>query len=155
MLTEKSKLIANNREISNVMNNYFAEITKRLNVKVKVICHSHPLENIIDAFNSHENIDQIKLQTSTAMKFSIFAMQTKKEVNERILNLPSKKATRISDIHAKVLKANNDIYLKDLTALKMMEIWKKHLDKKDRVGVILMDLFKALDTVNHICSWLG
>ena len=81
-------------------------------------------------------------------------MQTKKEVNERILNLPSKKATRISDIHAKVLKANN-IYLKDLTALKMMEIWKKHLDKKDRVGVILMDLFKALDTVNHICSWLG
>ena len=89
------------------------------------------------------------------MKFSIFAMQTKKEVNERILNLPSKKATRISDIHAKVQKANNDIYLKDLTALKMMEIWKKHLDKKDRVGVILMDLFKALDTVNHICSWLG
>ena len=61
MLTEKSKLIANNREISNVMNNYFAEITKHLNVKVKVICHSHPLENIIDAFKSHENIDQIKL----------------------------------------------------------------------------------------------
>ena len=83
------------------------------------------------------------------MKFSIFVMQTKEEVKERILNLPSKKATRTSDIHAKVLKANIDIYLKDLSALKMMEIWKKHLDKGHRVGVILMDLLKGFDTVNH------
>ena len=76
-------------------------------------------------------------------------MSTKKEVKERISNLSSKKATRRSDINAKVVKGNIDIYLKDLTALKMTEIWKKHLNKRDRVDVILMDLFKAFDTVNH------
>ena len=29
-----------------------------------------------------------------------------------------------------------------------MEIWKKDLDKGDRIDVILMDLFKTFDTIN-------
>ena len=33
--------------------------------------------------------------------------------------------------------------------LKMIETWKKHLDKGEKIGVILMDLSKALDTINH------
>lgn len=34
-----------------------------------------------------------------------------------LLNLSSKKTTNVSDILVKILKANIDIYLKDLTAL--------------------------------------
>ena len=37
---------------------------------------------------------------------------------EGFVNLSSKKATRISDIPAKILKINNDLYLKDVTSLK-------------------------------------
>ena len=33
--------------------------------------------------------------------------------------------------------------------LKMKETWKKHLDKGEKIGVILMDLSKAFDTINH------
>ena len=33
--------------------------------------------------------------------------------------------------------------------LKMIETWKKHLDKGEKIGVILMDLTKAFDTINH------
>ena len=32
--------------------------------------------------------------------------------------------------------------------LKMIENWKKQLDNGEKVGVILMDLSKALDTIN-------
>ena len=33
--------------------------------------------------------------------------------------------------------------------LKMIETWKKHLDKGEKIGVILMDLSRAFDTINH------
>ena len=33
--------------------------------------------------------------------------------------------------------------------LKMIETWKKHLDKGQKIGVILMGLSKAFDTINH------
>ena len=33
--------------------------------------------------------------------------------------------------------------------LKMSEVWKKYLDKRDLVGVILKDLSKTFDTINH------
>ena len=31
----------------------------------------------------------------------------------------------------------------------MIETWKKHSDKREKIGVILMDLSKAFDTINH------
>ena len=31
----------------------------------------------------------------------------------------------------------------------MIETWKKHLHKREKIGVILMDLSKASDTINH------
>ena len=39
--------------------------------------------------------------------------------------------------------------LQKIIFLKMIEIWKKHLDKEEKIGVILMDLPKAFDTINH------
>ena len=33
--------------------------------------------------------------------------------------------------------------------LKMIETWKKHLEKREKIGVIMMDLSKAFDTINH------
>ena len=33
--------------------------------------------------------------------------------------------------------------------LKMIEIWKQHLDKSNLVDVLLMDLPKAFDTINY------
>ena len=33
--------------------------------------------------------------------------------------------------------------------LKMIETWKKHFDKQEKIGVILIALTKAFDTINH------
>ena len=32
---------------------------------------------------------------------------------------------------------------------KMIETWKKHLDKREKLGVILMDPSSTFDTINH------
>ena len=31
----------------------------------------------------------------------------------------------------------------------MIEVWKKHLDKRDKIGVILKDLLKAFEAINR------
>ena len=46
-----------------------------------------------------------------------FCYATEEEVRKEILNLSSKKATRIGDIPVKELKTNINIYLKELTPL--------------------------------------
>ena len=33
--------------------------------------------------------------------------------------------------------------------LKMIENWKTQLNKRNKIGVIIMDFFKAFDTLNH------
>ena len=33
--------------------------------------------------------------------------------------------------------------------LKMIEIWRKKMDKEEKIVVIMMDLSKAFDTINH------
>ena len=33
--------------------------------------------------------------------------------------------------------------------LKMIEIWKKHLGKRDKIVIMLMDLSKVFDIINH------
>ena len=35
----------------------------------------------------------------------------------------------------------------------MIETWKKHLDKREKIGVILIDLSKAFDTINIAYYW--
>ena len=92
MLTEKSKIITNDTEISNVMTNYFPEITKHLNLKLDVISHSQFLENIIDAFKSHESIQRITFANLHCSEVFNFCYATEEEVKKKILNLSSKKA---------------------------------------------------------------
>ena len=45
------------------MTNYFPEINKHVNLKLDVISHSQSLENIIDAFKSHESIQRLRSLT--------------------------------------------------------------------------------------------
>ena len=40
-----------------------------------------------------------------------------------------------------------------ITLLKMIETWKKHLHKREKIGVILIDLSKAFDTINIAYYW--
>ena len=61
ILSEKNKIVANDQDIANIINNYFTGITNHLNLKPDQINHSENLTNIIEKFKNHESIQRIKL----------------------------------------------------------------------------------------------
>ena len=61
ILSEKNKIVTNDQDIANIMNNYFTGITSYLNLKPDQINHSENLTNIIENFKNHESIQRIKL----------------------------------------------------------------------------------------------
>ena len=69
------------------------------------------------------------------------------KVFERILytQIDTLMITKFSPYLCGFRKKYNAQYL----LLKMIETWQKHLDKGEQIGVILMDLSKAFDTINH------
>ena len=61
ILSERNKIVTNDQDIGNIMNNYFTGITYHLNLKPDQINHSENLINIIEIFKNHESIQRIKL----------------------------------------------------------------------------------------------
>ena len=55
------KIVTNDQDIANIMNNYFTGITSHLNLKPDQINRSENLTNIIENFKNHESIQRIKL----------------------------------------------------------------------------------------------
>ena len=96
------------------MNNYFTGITSHLNLKPDQINHSENLTNI-ENFKNHESIQRIKLANFHHRQTFNFRYVSVKEVKKELMNLSSKKATRKSDIPAKVLKDSLRVYTKELT----------------------------------------
>ena len=84
------------------MNNYFTGITSHLNLKLDQINHSENRTNI-EIFKN-QNIQRIKLANFHHRQTFNFRYVSVKEVKKELMNLSSKKATRKSDIPAKVLK---------------------------------------------------
>ena len=60
ILSEKNKIVTNDQDIANIMNNYFTGITSHLNLKPDQINHSEKVINIIENFKNHEVIQRIK-----------------------------------------------------------------------------------------------
>ena len=65
------------------MNNHFTEVTKQLNLKMGVLSHSKPLENITNTFKSHESIHMIMLATSTALEFFDVGVQQRRKIRKK------------------------------------------------------------------------
>lgn len=76
------------------MNNYFTEITTTNNLNLKQ--EAQALENIINAFKSHQSIQGFKLADFHCAEVFNFCFATEEavgeEVKNEILNLLSKKA---------------------------------------------------------------
>ena len=52
------------------MNSFFINITKGLELKEDNESHANTLEDVLDAFNSHPNIERIRRTIKTNEKFS-------------------------------------------------------------------------------------
>ena len=77
------------------MNNYLTGITSHLNLKPDQINHSENLTNIIENFKNHESKQRIKLANFHHIETFNFGYVSAKDVKKELMNLSSKKATRI------------------------------------------------------------
>ena len=117
ILSEKNKVVTNDQDITNIMNNYFPVITDHLNLKPDQINHSENLTNIILNFKNYESIMRIKLPNFHHRQTFNFCYVSVKEVKKELTNLSTMKATRKGEIPPQILKDSFSVYTKELTAI--------------------------------------
>ena len=115
MLVERNEIVNDDGEIATIMNRYFMNITKHMNLKANKISHREELVNILDTFKNHMSVQRIKLANFHSYSTLNFSKVTESKVRKVILNLSSKKATKNDDISVKILKKSVEIYTKEIT----------------------------------------
>ena len=112
---ERNEIVNDDGEIATIMNRYFMNITKHMNLKANKISHREELVNILDTFKNHMSVQRIKLANFHSYSTLNFSKVTESKVRKVILNLSSKKATKNDDISVKILKKSVEIYTKEIT----------------------------------------
>ena len=110
LLKKKGNLVSDEKELATIMNNFFINITKDVELKKDSKSKLNNLEDILEAFESHPSIEKIKKAINTTQKFS-FCNRKDDEVRKFIMNLEGSKATPVGDIPSDTLKQTIDIYL--------------------------------------------
>ena len=90
ILSEKNKIVTNDQDIANIMNDYFTGITSHLNLKPDQLNHSENLTNIIENFEINKSIQRIKLANFHHKQTFNFCYVSVKEVKKELMNLSSK-----------------------------------------------------------------
>ena len=173
MLKEKNRLITEKKELATVMNTFFVNITKSLDLKKDDDSSLNPInfENINDILGKHKNhpsVHKISQTFITNEKFS-FNFLTEDQVRELIMNLDSSKATPIGDISVDILKSTiyihlpfitnsinwsieKDCFPEELKHAKVRPIFKKKddLDKENYTHVsVLPHVSKVFERIMH------
>ena len=108
---EKNAVVVDEEKIANIMNNYFINITKNLNLK--------PLDKNkfdIDIFENHISIKKIYETFPNIIPENFhFKEVSKDDVRKEIGNLNIKKLSTYGSIPASILKQCVDVYLPYLT----------------------------------------
>ena len=94
-LVEGNEILNDDGKVAFVMNIYFTNITKHMNLKANKITHREELVNILDTFKSHMSVQRIKLANFYSYSTLNFSKVTESKVRKVILNLSSKKATKM------------------------------------------------------------
>ena len=97
LLKEKGNLNSDDKEPATIMNNFFINITKDLELKIDSKGKLNNLEYILRAFEFHLSIETIKKAINTTEKFS-FRHVKNDEVQKFIMNLDCSKATPAGNI---------------------------------------------------------
>ena len=94
MLLENNSIKKNEKEIATIMNNYFINITKNLDLKSSKKCTAKDLNSIVSEFDEHRSIKKIKefFPDINVNDFE-FETVTMEDVKKEILNLNTKKSS--------------------------------------------------------------
>ena len=87
---EGNEIVNDDGKIATIMNMYFTNITKHMNLKANR--HREELVNILDTFKNHMSVQRIKLANFHSYGTFNFSKVTESGVRKEILNLSSKKA---------------------------------------------------------------
>ena len=115
ILVENDKIVENDKESATVLNNFFSNIIKSLGIPQYK--DAEPVgQNISDTvlkaiikYRSHPSIKAIKKQCNTNLYFS-FSQIGHDEIMKELNNLDKNKAIQNTDIPAKLIKENSDIF---------------------------------------------
>ena len=116
LLKEKVNNVSNKKQLATIINGFFFNITKGLELKDESESNANTFENVLDAFNSHSSIERIRRTVETNKKFS-FQPVPEDLVREIILNLDGSKATPVKDLPAYKLKSTVNTYLSIITKI--------------------------------------
>ena len=116
LLKEKGNLVSKEKQLPTIMNSFFINITKGLELKEDYESNANTLEDVVDAFNSHPSIERIRGTVKTNEKFSSHPV-SEGLVRKIILNLDGSTATPIGDIPADMLKSTVDMHLPFITKI--------------------------------------
>ena len=121
ILVENGDIISENNKTVEIMNDYFVNITKEMDIPE--VCHTDvdslctdPIDVITQMYSEHPSILKIKENVKVGMNFN-FDEIYESQVEKEILNLNSKKSTGPDSIPPKVLKHSVHIVKAPMTQL--------------------------------------
>ena len=113
-VVKKDCVITDEKKIASLMNNYFTNITKTLDLKPSTVSNTSDIEEITKHFDDHISVCKIKEAYSKILRednFS-FSMVSMDEVKKVVLKLDSKKSSTYGAIPASTLKQTIEVHLK-------------------------------------------
>ena len=116
-IVEKDSILTDEKKIATLMNNYFINITKNLDLKPSTVPNTSDLDEITKHFDDHISICKIKEAYNEILRednFS-FKMVSMDKVKKEVLKLNSKKSSTYDVIPASILKQTIEVHLKYLT----------------------------------------
>ena len=122
VLTEGEKIISNDVEVAETMNEFFVTVSDSLGINENSnnenasVGISDPVEKAVQKFANHPSILKIKGHYQNAGPF-VFQKVTPDAVDKEVRNLNPKKATTHTNIPPKILKSNSDLLVEPLTQI--------------------------------------
>ena len=105
---EENELVNGDVKIATIMNRYFANITKHMDLKANKISHREELVNMFDTFKSHKNVQRIKLANFHSKNILIFLKFTETKVMKTILNLFPRRELKMVTFQPNFLRKVSD-----------------------------------------------
>ena len=121
LLKEKGNLVSDEKELATIINNFFINITKDLELKKDSKGKLNNLEDFLKEIESHPSIEKTKKAINITEKFSFHHVKYD-EVRKLIMNVDGSKATPVGDIHIDMLKQTIRIHLPVMTQTINMSI---------------------------------
>ena len=116
LLVEENETISDNDEISEKLNNFFADILKNLNIpqyedlSVNTDNIDDPILRAKEKFKNHQSTQLIKCHYTNNGNTFCFRNITHTEIEKELNKLGSSKSSPNSDIPTKIVKDNIDIF---------------------------------------------